>query len=67
MRSPLVSRSFGKKIYRNSAGSYGTFSYSPPNYLKYFTFNRTYSMRWNLSRGLSFEDNARANAIIDEP
>lgn len=62
-----LDRSFGKKIYRNSAGSYGTFSYSPPNYLKYFTFNRTYSMRWNISRGLSFEYNARANAIIDEP
>lgn len=62
-----LDRSFGKKIYRNSAGSYGTFSYSPPNYLKYFTFNRQYSVRWNISRGLSFEYNARANAIIDEP
>jgi cell surface protein SprA len=62
-----LDRSFGKKIYRNSGGSYGTFSYSPPNYLKYFTFNRQYSMRWDISRGLSFEYNARANAIIDEP
>ena len=62
-----VDRSFGKKIYRNSAGTYGTFSYSEPNYLKYFTFNRQYSMRWNVSRGLSVEYNARANAIIDEP
>lgn len=62
-----LDRSFGKKIYRNSAGSYGTFSYSPPNYLKYFTFNRQYSVRWNISRGLAFEYNARANAIIDEP
>jgi cell surface protein SprA len=62
-----LDRSFGKKIYRNSAGTYGTFSYSPPNYLKYFTFNRQYSMRWNISRGLSVEYNARANAIIDEP
>jgi cell surface protein SprA len=62
-----LDRSFGKKIYRNSAGSYGTFSYSQPNYLKYFTFNRQYNMRWNLSRGLSLEYNARANAVIDEP
>lgn len=62
-----LDRSFGKKIYRNSAGTYGTFSYSQPNYLKYFTFNRQYSMRWNISRGLSVEYNARANAIIDEP
>lgn len=62
-----LDRSFGKKIYRNSAGSYGSFSFSEPNYLKYFTFNRQYSMRWNISRGLSVEYNARANAIIDEP
>lgn len=62
-----LDRSFNKKIYRNSAGSYGTFSYSPPNYLKYFTFNRQYNLRWNISRGLSFEYSARANAIIDEP
>src|SRR5688500_4456193 len=62
-----LDRSFGKKIYRNSAGTYGTFSYSQPNYLKYFTFNRQYSMRWNISRGLSVEYSARANAVIDEP
>ena len=62
-----LDRSFGKKIYRNSAGTYGTFSYSQPNYLKYFTFNRQYSMRWNISRGLSVEYNARANAVVDEP
>ena len=62
-----LDRSFGKKIYRNSAGTYGTFSFSPPNYLKYFTFNRQYSMRWNISRGLSVEYNARANAVVDEP
>ncbi|MGC1244035.1 MAG: cell surface protein SprA, partial [Chryseosolibacter sp.] len=62
-----LDRSFGKKIYRNSAGTYGTFSYSQPNYLKYFTFNRQYSLRWNISRGLSVEYNSRANAVVDEP
>ncbi|MDQ2656163.1 MAG: cell surface protein SprA, partial [Bacteroidota bacterium] len=62
-----LDRSFGKKIYRNSGGSYGTESLSPANYLKYFTFNRQYNMRWNISRGLSVEYSARANAIIDEP
>ena len=62
-----LDRSFGKKIYRNSAGTYGTFSYSQPNYLKYFTFNRQYNLRWNISRGLSVEYNARANAVVDEP
>ena len=62
-----VDRSFSKKIYRNSGGSYGTYSYSAPNYLKYFTFNRTYNLRWNFTRSLSLEYQARANAIIDEP
>ncbi len=62
-----LDRSFGKKIYRNSTGTYGSYSYSQANYLKYFTFNRTYNLRWNFSKSLSFEYNARANAIIDEP
>jgi len=57
-----LDRSFGKKVYRN-AGSQD----SPANYLKYFTFNRQYNLRWDISRGLSFEYTARANAIIDEP
>lgn len=62
-----VDRSFNKKIYRNSTGTYGVYGFSPPNYLKYFTFNRQYSMRWNISRNLSVEYNARTNAVIDEP
>ncbi|HEY0740377.1 MAG TPA: cell surface protein SprA [Chryseosolibacter sp.] len=62
-----VDRSFSKKVYRNSGGAYGTYSYSAPNYLKYFTFNRTYNLRWNFTRSLSLEYQARANAIIDEP
>lgn len=62
-----LDRSFGKKVYRNSGGSYGTFTNSPPNYLKYFTFNRQYNLRWNISRNLSVEYGARANAVIDEP
>ncbi|HEY0654317.1 MAG TPA: cell surface protein SprA [Chryseosolibacter sp.] len=62
-----VDRSFSKKVYRNSAGAYGQYSYSAPNYLKYFTFNRTYNLRWNFSRSLSLEYQARANAVIDEP
>jgi cell surface protein SprA len=38
-----------------------------PNYEKYFTFNRQYSLAWNLTQNLSLDYNARANAIIDEP
>jgi cell surface protein SprA len=56
-----LDRSFGKNIYRNDGFN------SDPNYLKYFTFNRQYNMRWNISKSLSFEYNALANAIIDEP
>ena len=50
-----------KNIYRNDG------FVSAPNYLKYFTFNRKYNLRWNISKGLSLEYNALAYAIIDEP
>ena len=56
-----LDRSFGKNVYRNDGFE------SAPNYLKYFTFNRQYNMRWNLSKSLSVEYNALANAVIDEP
>jgi cell surface protein SprA len=63
-----LDRSFGRKIYRNAGSTYGDYdNFSPPAYLKYFTFNRFYSVRWQMSRGLSAEYSARANAIIDEP
>ena len=38
-----------------------------PTYEKYFTFNRSYNLRWNLSKNLAVDYMARANAIIDEP
>ncbi|MFW5759396.1 MAG: cell surface protein SprA, partial [Cyclobacteriaceae bacterium] len=38
-----------------------------PNYEKFFTFNRSYNVRWNFTKNLSFDYMARANAIIDEP
>ncbi len=56
-----LDRSFGKNIYRNDN------FISDPNYLKYFTFNRQYNLRWNFSKNLSFDYTARAYAIIDEP
>lgn len=62
-----LERSFSKKVYRNSASTDDTNNPDLANYLKYFTFNRTYNLRWNISRGLAVEYNARANAIIDEP
>lgn len=57
-----LDRSFNKKIYRNAGGQD-----SPANYLKYFTFNRQYNLRWNLTRSLSLEYQAMANAVVDEP
>lgn len=56
-----LDRSFSKITYRNSLIN------SEPNYLKYFTFNRTYNVQWNLSKSLSLTYASRANAIIDEP
>jgi cell surface protein SprA len=56
-----LDRSFGKNVYRNDGFE------SAPNYLKYFTFNRQYNLRWNISKGLSLEYNALAYAVIDEP
>ena len=38
-----------------------------PTYEKYFTFNRSYNLRWALTKNLSFDYFARANTIIDEP
>lgn len=38
-----------------------------PMYEKYFTFNRSYNLRWQLTKGLSLDYFARANTIIDEP
>jgi cell surface protein SprA len=56
-----LDRSFSRIIYRNDLSD------SDPNYLKFFTFNRTYNVQWNLSKNLSFTYAARANALIDEP
>ena len=38
-----------------------------PQYEKYFNFRRTYNVRWNLTKSLSLDYDARANAVIDEP
>jgi cell surface protein SprA len=40
---------------------------SVPNLEKLFTFNRFYNVRWNFTKNLVLEYNARASAIIDEP
>ncbi len=59
-----LERSFSKIVYRNAVGDQQG---SLPNYSKYFVFNRYYTARWNLSKNLSVDYNAKVNAIIDEP
>ncbi|MBX2965392.1 MAG: cell surface protein SprA [Cyclobacteriaceae bacterium] len=56
-----LDRSFSRIIYRNALSN------SESNHLKYFTFNRTYNVQWNLTKSLTLNYSARANAIIDEP
>lgn len=57
-----LERSFSKEVYRNDQGI-GEIE----NFQKYFVFNRNYNVRWALSKGLTLDYTARANAIIDEP
>lgn len=38
-----------------------------PNYYKFFTWNRTYSLRWDLTKSISVDYNATNLARIDEP
>jgi cell surface protein SprA len=59
-----LDRSFSKMIYRNSIKDVQG---SLPNYQKFFVFNRTYNVRWSLTKALSIDYNSRVNSIIDEP
>lgn len=49
-------------VYRNSSGVQDN-----ENFQKYFTLDRTYNLKWNLTKSLNLDYSARANAIIDEP
>jgi cell surface protein SprA len=59
-----MNRVFRKKQLRNADLSIEGID---PNYEKYFTFNRTYNLRWSIFKSLSMNYNATANAIVDEP
>ncbi|MEO1051261.1 MAG: cell surface protein SprA [Bacteroidota bacterium] len=37
------------------------------NFEKFFNFNRTYNVRWGLTKSLTLDYSARANATVDEP
>ena len=58
-----VFRQFGALRNRNVGSPYKL----PEYYDKYFTFDRYYSLRWELTRSLTLDYNAVNNARIDEP
>ncbi len=59
-----LDRSFSKMIYRNVQTDAAS---SIPNFQKFFVFNRSYNVRWSLTKMLTLDYSAQANAIIDEP
>lgn len=59
-----VNRQFGAIRPRNVGG--GTYKI-PETYDKYFTFDRLYNLRWDLSRSLNLDFSATNNARVDEP
>ncbi|MFY0651426.1 MAG: cell surface protein SprA [Cyclobacteriaceae bacterium] len=59
-----VDRRFTKRQLRNSDL---TTDGIDPYYEKYFNFNRSYGLRWNLTKSLSIDYSARTRAIVDEP
>ncbi len=48
--------------YRNTQGVLDN-----ENFQKFFTLDRNYSLKWNLTKNLTLDYNSRASAIIDEP
>ncbi|MBL0199998.1 MAG: cell surface protein SprA [Chitinophagaceae bacterium] len=59
-----VNRQFGAIRPR----SIGTSKYKiPETYDKYYTFQRNYILRWNITRSLNFDFTAMNNSRIDEP
>ncbi|UPK69281.1 cell surface protein SprA [Chitinophaga filiformis] len=60
-----ITRQFGATRIRNVGGD-DTYKL-PETYNKYFTFDRYYGLKWDLSKSLSIDFNAVNNARIDEP
>ena len=60
-----INRQFGALKLRSIGGSD---KYTiPETYDKYFTFQRDYILRWNLTRSINFDFTASNNSRIDEP
>lgn len=59
-----INRTVGETQVRNiDEGAYKL----EPLYFKFFTWNRTYNFRWDLTKSLSFDYNANNNSRVDEP
>jgi len=64
-----INRQFGTYIPRivNTDLTFTKVQRVDTTYDKYFTFDRFYNMRWDLSRSLNFDFSATNNARVDEP
>lgn len=59
-----LNRTIGETQVRNiDEGAYPL----QPLYFKFFTWNRTYNLRWDLTKSLSFDYSANNNSRVDEP
>ncbi|NJM94132.1 MAG: cell surface protein SprA [Cytophagales bacterium] len=59
-----LARSMNRREFRDPISLLGD---GNPQYQKLFTFNRTYSLNWNLTQSLTVDYSSTANAVIDEP
>jgi cell surface protein SprA len=57
----IMNRQFGEKSYRFSDPIFKTW------FDKRFIWDRTYNLRWDLARSLTFDFNAFNGAVVDEP
>ncbi len=57
----VMDRKFGERSYRFSDAPYKTW------FDKRFTWERTYSLRWDLTKSIKLNFNAANDAVIDEP
>ena len=59
--STVLQRRFGQRDYRFSDPVFKTW------FNKRFTWDRTYALRWNLTKSISFDFNAVNVSVVDEP
>ena len=62
-----INRQFGEFIPRIVNNNNSKVDRVDTTYDKYFTFDRFYNMRWDLTRSINFDFNATNNARVDEP